>query len=199
MNKEVAVEISYTMPSANSRTGGGANGAGGFTWIDPRAAQPTRKVGFWTQGETNTNSSWVPCYDFPNDKCTSETHTTVPEDWTVIGNGAETPSTLNADAHTRTFHWTMKQPHSTYLLSLVGRRNGRAKRYVARRSPVLCRAQRHGKPDSQRVRQHARYAQLVFRQSGRQVSLAQVRAVLPCSIFPAAWKTSARPRWARSA
>ena len=120
MNKEVAVEISYTMPSANSRVRGGANGAGGFTWIDPRANQPARKVGFWTQGETNTNSSWVPCYDFPNDKCTSETHTTVPEDWIVIGNGAETPSTLNADAHTRTFHWTMKQPHSTYLLSLVG-------------------------------------------------------------------------------
>ena len=118
--KEVAVEISYDMPSAAGLRGGGANGAGGFTWIDPRPEQPTRKVGFWTQGETNTNSSWVPCYDFPNDKCTSETHTTVPEDWTVIGNGTETPATHDEAAHTRTYHWTMKQPHSTYLLSLVG-------------------------------------------------------------------------------
>lgn len=120
INREVAVEIAYEMPSAGSRLRAGANGAGGFTWIDPRDSQPARRVGFWTQGETNTNSSWVPCYDFPNDKCTSETHTTVPEDWTVIGNGAESPSTHNEAAHTRTFHWTMKQPHSTYLLSLVG-------------------------------------------------------------------------------
>ena len=34
--------------------------------------------------------------------------------------GSKTPATVNADAHTRTYHWTMKQPHSTYLLSLVG-------------------------------------------------------------------------------
>lgn len=116
--KEAAVEIRYVMP--NGARGGGANGAGGFTWIDPTPTDPERQVGFWTQGETTTNSSWVPCYDAPNDKCTSETHTTVPETWTVIGNGTELPSTFDPVAHTRTYHWVMKQPHSTYLLSLVG-------------------------------------------------------------------------------
>ena len=116
--KEVAIEIRYAMP--NTPTRGGANGAGGFRWTDPNPDQPDRKPGFWTQGETNTNSSWVPCYDFPNDKCTSETHVTVPADWTVIGNGLESPATQDTVNHTRTYHWTMKQPHSTYLLSLVG-------------------------------------------------------------------------------
>jgi aminopeptidase N len=118
MGKVYAVEIRYTMPQTPTR--GGANGAGGFRWIDPDPDRPDRRPGFWTQGETNTNSSWVPCYDFPNDKCTSETHTTVPAEWTVIGNGIEGPVTEDKTANTRTYHWTMKQPHSTYLLSLAG-------------------------------------------------------------------------------
>ena len=114
----VALEIRYTMPGG--RTGGGANGLGGFHWIDPRPTNPDRRPAFWTQGESNTNSNWVPCYDYPNDKCTSETITTVPDNWIVIGNGAEGPVTHDATRHTRTYRWTMTQPHSTYLLSLVG-------------------------------------------------------------------------------
>ena len=132
--KKATVEIKYTMPSpegARRRTG--ANGSGGFRWIDPDPNNPDRKTGFWTQGETNTNSSWVPCYDFPNDKCTSETHTTVPEDWTVIGNGTESPSTHDAAAHTRTYHWKMDQAHSTYLLSLAGGELDVQKAKLARR------------------------------------------------------------------
>lgn len=116
--KEAVVEIRYEMPAG--RQGGGANGAGGFTWIDPRPGDPTRRAGFWTQGETDTNHKWVPCYDWPNDKCTSETHTTVPEEWTVIGNGSELPVTSDPAKHAKTYHWVMKQPHSTYLLSLAG-------------------------------------------------------------------------------
>ncbi len=116
--KEVTVEITYDMPGA-TRTGG-ANGAGGFSWIIPNPNDPERRTEFWTQGETDGNHRWVPCYDYPNDKCTSETIVTVPETWEVIGNGTEGPVTRDAAKHTRTFHWTMTQPHSTYLLSLVG-------------------------------------------------------------------------------
>jgi aminopeptidase N len=117
-HKEAAVEVRYEMPPGGR--GGGANGAGGFTWIDPRPNDPARKPGFWTQGETDTNHKWVPCYDYPNDKCTSETHTTVPDNWTVIGNGAELPASMDSAKHTKTYNWVMKQPHSTYLLSLAG-------------------------------------------------------------------------------
>lgn len=116
--KEIAIEITYTMPQTN--VGGGANGSGGFKWIDPRPNDPERKPEFWTQGETETNHKWVPCYDFPNDKCTSETHTTVPDNWIVIGNGEELPATHDAAKKTITYHWRMTQPHSTYLLSLAG-------------------------------------------------------------------------------
>ncbi len=115
--KEVAVEVTYDMPPAGRF--GGANGAGGVTWIDPRPTAPDRSAEFWTQGETDGNHHWVPCYDFPNDKCTSETITTVPDNWEVIGNGTQGPTTHDAAKHTKTFHWKMTQPHSTYLLSLV--------------------------------------------------------------------------------
>ncbi len=111
------VETKYkVMPSV---AGSGANGVGGVRWIDPDPAHPDRKPEFWTQGETRTNRDWVVCYDYPNDKCTSETVTTVPENWTVIGNGTAGPVTVDKANHTRTFTWTMTQPHSTYLLSLV--------------------------------------------------------------------------------
>ena len=115
--KEVTVEVTYDMPGGGRF--GGANGAGGVTWIDPRPNAPDRLPQFWTQGETDGNHHWVPCYDFPNDKCTSETLTTVPDNWEVIGNGTQGVTTHDAVKHTKTFRWKMTQPHSTYLLSLV--------------------------------------------------------------------------------
>ena len=114
----VNVQIHYLMPGGI--TAGGANGLGGFHWTLPNKEAPNRPVQFWTQGETQTNREWVPCYDYPNDKCTSETITTVPQSWVVIGNGAEGPVTTDAIHHTKTYRWTMPLPHSTYLLSLVG-------------------------------------------------------------------------------
>jgi len=116
--KYVKVSVHYIMPGGT--VGGGANGVGGFKWIDPTPSDPNRAPEFWTQGETDTNRNWVPCYDYPNDKCTSETIVTVPDTWTVIGNGQEGPVTEDRAHHTKTFHWIMNQPHSTYLLSLVG-------------------------------------------------------------------------------
>ena len=116
--RPATVEVRYTMPNPTSH--GGANGSGGFKFIDPSTSDPQRRPGFWTQGESETNRYWVPCYDFPNDKLTSEEIITVQDDWQVIGNGAQGPTTFNKANHTATFRWTMTQPHSTYLLSLVG-------------------------------------------------------------------------------
>jgi aminopeptidase N len=89
----------------------------GFHWIRPTATDSTR-VGFWTSGETDHNHEWLPTWDYPNDLATSETTVTVPADWYVIGNGALKSNVLNVKTGTRTFHWQMRQPHATYLLSL---------------------------------------------------------------------------------
>jgi aminopeptidase N len=116
--KVVRIRVDYTSQNAAGR-GFGQGGEGGWHWIQTRAGDPDR-IGFWTQGETGSNSNWVPLWDYPNDFVTSETHTTVPADWTVIGNGNLISNTLNPDGKTRTFDWKLTIPHATYLLTLCG-------------------------------------------------------------------------------
>lgn len=91
---------------------------GGFHWIKPTPANPYR-VGFYTDNQMFGRRFWVPTWDYPNDFATSESRTTVPADWYVVGNGRLVSNTLNGAAKTRTFHWKMEQPHATYLLSLA--------------------------------------------------------------------------------
>jgi aminopeptidase N len=72
----------------------------------------------WTQGEPEDNHYWFPCYDFPDDKATSEQFITIPANELAIANGVLV-DTVNNPNGTRTFHWEMSQPHSSYLISLV--------------------------------------------------------------------------------
>jgi len=72
----------------------------------------------WTQGEPEDNHRWFPCYDYPDDKATTEQYITTGSNEIAISNGALVETINNADG-TRTFHWVMRQPHSTYLTSLV--------------------------------------------------------------------------------
>ncbi len=93
----------------------------GFHWIKPNSNSGDKnRVGFWTQGEPDLNREWIPTWDYPNNLTTSETRTTVPADWTVVGNGELKSNTLNPDGKTRTFDWQMTIPHATYLISVVG-------------------------------------------------------------------------------
>ncbi|MCS6776445.1 MAG: M1 family aminopeptidase [Chloroherpetonaceae bacterium] len=119
--REARLEIFYEHPPQDSSSRGqGPNGREGWHWITPDPDRPERVPGFWTQGQTDGNHFWVPCYDYPNDLCTSETVVTVPESYTVIGNGREGKVTHNPKQRTRTYRWIMDRPHATYLLSLVG-------------------------------------------------------------------------------
>ena len=72
----------------------------------------------WTQGEAEEAHFWFPSYDFPDDKATSEQFITVQKGETAIGNGEQLETTENADG-TKTFHFKMPVPHSTYLTSFV--------------------------------------------------------------------------------
>lgn len=72
----------------------------------------------WTQGQSEDTRDWLPCYDSPDDKATTELIVTVKRPLSVVSNGRLVGSKENPDG-TRTFHWSLGVPHSTYLITLV--------------------------------------------------------------------------------
>ncbi len=91
----------------------------GLYFIQPDSAYPAKPRQIWSQGEDMDNHFWFPCYDFPNDKATSEVYATVAEDMTVLSNGALVSVRANSATRTRTFHWRENHPHSSYLIMLA--------------------------------------------------------------------------------
>jgi len=62
---------------------------------------------------------WFPCYDHPNDKATTEVRATVDERYSVLSNGDLLSVKHDERQKTKTWHWSMSRPHSTYLTVLV--------------------------------------------------------------------------------
>jgi len=91
----------------------------GLYFVGPDEAYPNKPVEAWTQGEDEDSRYWFPCYDYPNNRTTSEVIATVPEKFTVISNGALIATSANPAAKTRTFHWRHDVPHSAYLITLA--------------------------------------------------------------------------------
>ena len=89
----------------------------GFYFVPKSRAFPSKTGMVYTQGEGEDNHYWLPTYDYPDDKATTECYVTVPKAWTAISNG-KLMGVLSAGAM-HTFHWKMDQPYSTYLISLV--------------------------------------------------------------------------------
>ena len=77
-----------------------------------------RSAQIWTQGESEETHHWLPSYDFPDDKATTEQYLTIPSDETAIANGAFLGKSANSDG-TQTWHYRMDIPHSVYLTSFV--------------------------------------------------------------------------------
>jgi aminopeptidase N len=94
------------------------NPESGLHFVEADPAYPERPLSIWTQGEAEDNHHWLPCYDYPNDRVTTEMIITVARPLSVVSNGALVSTKENADG-TRTFHWKMDQPHSTYLITVA--------------------------------------------------------------------------------
>ena len=115
--ERVTVLVAYKtrQPSKGARS---INGGGGLTFIKPTADDPTRPKQIWSQGESEYNHYWFPCFDHPNDFFTSEVFATVPHPLLVVSNGKLLETTENSDG-TRTFHWKIEAPHASYLTSVI--------------------------------------------------------------------------------
>lgn len=72
----------------------------------------------WTQGEAELHRFWFPCYDYPNERFTSEVICHVPEGMSVVSNGVLVSQT-KAAAGLSTWHWRQDKPHVNYLIALA--------------------------------------------------------------------------------
>lgn len=90
----------------------------GLYFINPTGENPYKMPQIWTQGETQSNSVWMPTIDSPNEKMTQEIYMTVEDKFTTLSNGLLTDSKKNPDG-TRTDHWKLDQPHSPYLAMMA--------------------------------------------------------------------------------
>jgi aminopeptidase N len=109
-NNKLAITINYVAKPVNSQA---------LAFISPTDTDKTRPYQIWSQGEAQTNHYWFPCYDAPNDKATSEVIATVEDKFQVISNGKLVSVQANPLKKTKTFHWLMNQPFSSYLISII--------------------------------------------------------------------------------
>ena len=113
----VTIVIDYHTNGVSTETGIGGFGRG-IAFIKPTPNDPTRPKQIWSQGETEYNHYWFPCFDHPNDFATSEIIATVEKPMTVISNG-KLLNVKNNSNNTRTFDWKIDAPHASYLTSIV--------------------------------------------------------------------------------
>ncbi|HXM95679.1 MAG TPA: M1 family aminopeptidase [Candidatus Dormibacteraeota bacterium] len=90
----------------------------GLYFILPDKDYPDRPKQIWTQGESEDTRYYLPTYDYPNDRLTTETILTVPASWITVSNG-KLISVNNAGNNMKTWTWREALPSSTYLITVV--------------------------------------------------------------------------------
>jgi len=92
--------------------------AKGIYFILPDKDYPDRPKQIWTQGESEDTRYYLPTYDYPNDRLTTETILTVPASWITVSNG-KLISVSDAGKGMKTWYWKESVPSSTYLITVV--------------------------------------------------------------------------------
>lgn len=79
--------------------------------------QRSSSGGAFAAGEPHSATSWYPANDTPKDKATFKLDARVPNGWSVISNGVESPATPGGDGWT-TYHWNEPNRVATYLTTV---------------------------------------------------------------------------------
>ena len=90
----------------------------GLYFIYPTELNPDFPMQIWSQGQSEDNKHWIPIYDYPNDKSTSEIKVELDENLVSISNGYLKESYPSDNPGKRIDHWVMDKPHSSYLIML---------------------------------------------------------------------------------
>jgi aminopeptidase N len=90
----------------------------GIYFILPDKDYPDRPKQIWTQGESEDTRYYLPTYDYPNNRLTTDTIITVPASWITVSNG-KLISVTDAGKGLKTWTWKESLPSSTYLITVV--------------------------------------------------------------------------------
>jgi aminopeptidase N len=90
----------------------------GLYFILPDGNYPLQPQEIWTQGEAEDTRNYIPIYDYPNNRMTSEMLLTVPGSWLTISNG-KLLSVKDEPDGTKTWDWKQSEPLSSYLISAI--------------------------------------------------------------------------------
>ncbi|RME82011.1 MAG: hypothetical protein D6785_08365, partial [Planctomycetota bacterium] len=102
-------------------------------FFKPFPQAPNRPYQIWSQGESENNRHWIPCYDKPDDRLTTEIIVYSPKGFQVISNGNLVEKKVVQHlpfgiSRKKAFpqakgwlkwHFLQSKPHVTYLISLI--------------------------------------------------------------------------------
>ncbi|MAI71079.1 MAG: hypothetical protein CMM01_09230 [Rhodopirellula sp.] len=101
----------------------------GLYFRTPAMGYPETDTHIWTQGETHEARHWFPCFDYPNERSSTEVICHVPQDMTVLSNGVKKGESIDASG-LKAVRWYHEKPHANYLICLVaGHLEGLEKRH----------------------------------------------------------------------
>ncbi|MFT3684569.1 MAG: hypothetical protein QM783_06500 [Phycisphaerales bacterium] len=113
---DATVEMTY---HADKPTGN----ASGLCWFKTRKGEEAKGAMIYSQGESDYNSYWFPCHDYPNDKLTTEIVVTVDSGYEVVSNGhvvdKKPAKGAGGEENRTTWHWLQDKPHASYLVMLA--------------------------------------------------------------------------------
>lgn len=89
----------------------------GIYFLEPDDHVPSRPRQAWTQFQEEDARHLFPCHDKPHVKMTTEVRVRVPKGFYVLSNGDLATREVTGDEEL--FHWEMKDPHPSYLVTIV--------------------------------------------------------------------------------
>jgi aminopeptidase N len=91
----------------------------GMYFRTPQMGYKTQDTHLWTQGEPHDSRFWFPCFDYPNERFTSEVICRVPPEMIAVSNGKRVSEKLDKKTSLKAYHWLQEKPHVSYLIALV--------------------------------------------------------------------------------
>lgn len=109
------IAMPYAQPTGGSKA---ITEDRGLYFINTDKSVPNKPVQIWTQGETESNSHWMPTIDKPNERFSVTLHITVPDTMTTLGNG-KLAKQVASERGMRTDTWAMDKDIQPYIVMMA--------------------------------------------------------------------------------